>query len=80
MRWKEDTGKTISLLSTELSDTDKDRQLPVTEDMDKTYRDIIDLILFEAVGYVIVYDPQNDGYRIKRYSDNARWEHQPTGK
>ena len=60
------TGITVTYLSTELTDSDVIGHFAVTEGSEKTYREIIDKLLFEAVGYVIWYDPDADGFRIKR--------------
>lgn len=61
-----DGGMSISVLSTDLPNTKVVSHFSVSEDDDRTYRDVIDTILFEAVGYVLWYDPQFDGYRIKQ--------------
>ena len=61
-----DSGITVSLVSTDLSDADICAPFSITEDKGETYRDVIDRILLEAIGYVLVFDPSVDGFRIKR--------------
>ncbi len=62
---EEQTGITVSYLSTELSDSDIVGHYVVSEGKEKTYREVIDTLLFEAIGYVLWYDPDADGFRIR---------------
>ena len=63
---EDDTGLTIEYLSSELSDDEKVGHFAVAEGKEETYRDVIDVLLMEAVGYVLWYDPQYDGFRIRK--------------
>lgn len=60
------TGLTLSYLSSELSDDETVDKFCIAEGKNETYRDVIDRLLFEAVGYVLWYDPNSDGFRIKK--------------
>lgn len=61
-----ETGQTVSYLSSELSDDEKVGHFAVAEGREETYRDVIDTLLMEAVGYVLWFDHQYDGYRIRK--------------
>ena len=61
-----DTGVTVSYLSTELADSSVIGNFAVAEGKEQTYREVIDMILTEAVGFVLWYDPSADGFRIKK--------------
>lgn len=61
-----ETGQTVSYLSSELSDDEKVGHFAVAEGKEETYREVIDTLLMEAVGYVLWFDHQYDGYRIRK--------------
>ena len=61
-----DTGVTVPYLSSELSDDEKVDYFSVAEGKEETYRTVIDKLLFEAIGYVLWYDPQYNGFRIRQ--------------
>lgn len=64
------TGQTVTYLSTELTDSETVDNWCVAEGKEQTYREVIDTLLYEAVGYVLWYDPDSDGFRIKNIPTN----------
>lgn len=65
-----DTGIVVPFLSSELSPSSIVHNYCVAEGKNETYRDVIDKVLFEAVGYVLWYDYEADGFRIKQIPTN----------
>ena len=65
-----DTGIVVPYLSSELSVGSIVHNYCVAEGKNETYRDVIDKVLFEAVGYVLWYDYEADGFRIRKIPTN----------
>jgi len=58
-------GLSLSVASSEIPNTEVVGNFCVTESKEQTYRDVIDTIIFEAIGYVLFFDPASDAFRIK---------------
>lgn len=60
-----DYGISVTFLSNALPDSKKIKYFAVAEGKEQTYREVIDKILLESAGYVLWYDPVQDGFSIR---------------
>ena len=64
--YEDDWGVALSYISSDIPVTKKIGNYAVAEGKNKTYRNILDLLCFEASGYVLWYDPVNDGFKVRK--------------
>ena len=66
-----ESGVSLSVASSDIPDSDVVGNFCVSETEEETYRDVIDTLIFEAIGYVLVFDPSNDTFKIKQIPTSA---------